>query len=36
MAWNDDDDNGNLDPKIVLTRPVDGRIDVWIGTFDGT
>ncbi|MEJ6747239.1 MAG: hypothetical protein QNK98_10965 [Yoonia sp.] len=32
----DDDDNGNLDPKIVLTRPVDGRIDVWIGTFDGT
>ncbi len=31
----DDDDNGNLDPKIVLTRPVDGRIDVWIGTYDG-
>ncbi|MEO9865099.1 MAG: hypothetical protein ABJO29_06995 [Yoonia sp.] len=31
----DDDDNGNLDPKIVLTRPVDGRIDVWMGTYDG-
>lgn len=31
----DDDDNGNLDPKITLTRPLDGRIDVWIGTFDG-
>jgi len=31
----DDDDNGNQDPRIVLTRPVDGRIDVWIGTYDG-
>ena len=31
----DDDDNGNLDAKIVLTRPANGRIDVWIGTYDG-
>ena len=31
----DDDDNGNLDPKITLTRPVDGRIDIWMGTYDG-
>ena len=31
----DDDDNGNLDPKITLTRPADGRIDIWIGTYDG-
>lgn len=31
----DDDDNGNYDPKITLTRPSDGRIDVWVGTFDG-
>ena len=31
----DDDDNGNLDPKIVLTRPANGRIDIWIGTYDG-
>ncbi|WP_341366366.1 hypothetical protein [Yoonia sp. BS5-3] len=31
----DDDDNGNLDPQIVLTRPADGRIDVWVGTYDG-
>ena len=31
----DDDDNGNLDPRIVLTRPADGRIDVWVGTYDG-
>lgn len=31
----DDDDNGNLDPRIVLTRPANGRIDVWIGTYDG-
>jgi len=31
----DDDDNGNLDPRIVLTRPADGRIDIWVGTFDG-
>ena len=31
----DDDDNGNFDPKIVLTRPADGRIDIWIGTYDG-
>ena len=32
----DDDDNGNLDPRIVLTRPVDGRIDIWVGTYDGS
>ncbi|WP_296424154.1 hypothetical protein [Yoonia sp.] len=31
----DDDDNGNLDPRIVLTRPLDGRIDIWVGTYDG-
>ncbi|SEW03864.1 hypothetical protein SAMN04488515_0767 [Cognatiyoonia koreensis] len=31
----DDDDNGNLDPRIVLTRPANGRIDVWMGTYDG-
>ena len=31
----DDDDNGNLDPKISLTRPINGRIDVWVGTYDG-
>ncbi len=31
----DDDDNGNLDPRIILTRPANGRIDVWIGTYDG-
>lgn len=31
----DDDDNGNYDPKIVLTRPSDGWLDIWIGTYDG-
>ena len=31
----DDDDNGNLDPLIILTRPTDGRIDIWVGTYDG-
>ncbi|OUD10677.1 hypothetical protein BVC71_04105 [Marivivens niveibacter] len=31
----DDDDNGNYDPRIVLTRPADGYLDVWIGTYDG-
>lgn len=31
----DDDDNGNLDPRIVLTRPANGIIDVWVGTYDG-
>lgn len=31
----DDDDNGNYDPRITLTRPADGRVDIWIGTFDG-
>lgn len=31
----DDDGNGNLDPKIAIARPGDGRIDVWIGTYDG-
>jgi hypothetical protein len=32
----DDDDNGNLDPLITLTQPADGRIDIWIGTYDGS
>lgn len=31
----DDDDNGNQDPKIVLTRPADGWLDIWVGTYDG-
>lgn len=31
----DDDDNGNADAKIVLTRPISGQIDVWVGTYDG-
>lgn len=31
----DDDSNGNLDPLIILPNPVDGYIDVWVGTFDG-
>jgi hypothetical protein len=31
----DDDDNGNPDPKITLTRPANGRVDIWIGTYDG-
>jgi len=31
----DDDDNGNLDPRIVLTQPANGVLDIWIGTFDG-
>lgn len=31
----DDDDNGNMDAKIVLTRPISGQIDVWVGTYDG-
>jgi hypothetical protein len=32
----DDDDNGNADARISLTRPANGRIDVWVGTYDGT
>ncbi|SDW72363.1 hypothetical protein [Roseicitreum antarcticum] len=32
----DDDDNGNADAKIRLTRPSgDGIYDVWIGTYNG-
>ncbi len=31
----DDDDNGNLDARITLTRPANGRIDIWVGTQDG-
>ena len=33
--YEDDDDNGNQDPKIVLTRPADGYLDIWVGTSDG-
>lgn len=34
----DDDDNPNSpgDPRISLTRPSNGRIDVWVGTYDGS
>ncbi len=33
----DDDDNGNIDPKIRFTNPAGGGIyDVWIGTYDGS
>lgn len=31
----DDDSNGDLDPKIIINNPVDGRIDIWVGTYDG-
>lgn len=31
----DDDDNGNFDARISLTRPSDGWLDVWVGTHDG-
>lgn len=31
----DDDDNGNLDARITLTRPSNGIIDIWVGTYDG-
>lgn len=34
----DDDDNTSsyLDARIILTRPQDGRFDVWVGTHDGS
>ena len=31
----DDDDNGNLDAKITLTRPSNGWLDIWVGTHNG-
>lgn len=31
----DDDDNGNYDPKITLSRPSNGWLDIWVGTHDG-
>jgi hypothetical protein len=30
----DDDDGGNMDPQISLTRPSNGWLDVWVGTYD--
>ncbi len=37
VSWYyDDDDNGNADARISLSRPANGRIDVWVGTFDGS
>ncbi len=32
----DDDDNGNLDAMIYLTRPSNGWMDIWVGTHDGS
>lgn len=31
----DDDDNGNLDAKVILNSPSNGWLDVWIGTYNG-
>lgn len=31
----DDDTNGNLDPRLFLTNPGNGFLDVWVGTFNG-
>lgn len=31
----DDDDNGNLDARIYLTRPQSGVFDLWVGTYNG-
>ncbi|QIE57898.1 hypothetical protein G5B40_14030 [Pikeienuella piscinae] len=31
----DDDDAGNGDARIILTRPADGRLDVWVGSYSG-
>jgi hypothetical protein len=33
----DDDSNGNFDPLLELSSAglLDGRVDVWVGTFDG-
>lgn len=31
----DDDDNGNYDPKIWLSRPSNGWLDIWVGTHNG-
>lgn len=31
----DDDDNGNYDPKITLSRPSNGWLDIWVGTHNG-
>lgn len=39
VTWYYDDDHNRAsagDPMISLTRPVDGRIDIWVGTFDGS
>ncbi len=30
----DDDDGGNLDPAITLSRPSNGWLDVWVGTYE--
>ena len=32
----DDDDNGNYDARITLTRPSNGWMDIWVGTHDGS
>ncbi len=32
----DDDDNGNLDARITLSRPSNGWMDIWVGTHDGS
>jgi len=31
----DDDDNGNYDARISLSRPSNGWLDIWVGTHDG-
>ncbi len=31
----DDDDNGDLDARITLSRPSNGWLDIWVGTHNG-
>jgi len=31
----DDDDNGNLDARVTLSRPSNGWLDIWVGTHNG-
>jgi hypothetical protein len=31
----DDDDNGDLDARVTLSRPSNGWLDIWVGTHNG-
>jgi hypothetical protein len=36
MWFFDDDSNGNLDPRVTISSGLEGRVDIWVGSYSGS